>query len=68
MRMLHPDDVERYESSMAESQAGMQEWDLEFRVLVANKTKYLHGHAVPHREDTGAVSYTHLTLPTICSV
>merc|ERR1719201_1649608 len=55
MRMLHPDDVERYESSIAESQANMQEWDLEFRVLVANKTKYLHGHAVPRREDTGVV-------------
>merc|ERR1719201_2730834 len=55
MRMLHPDDVERYESSMAESQAGMQEWDLEFRVLVANKTKYLLGHAVPRRKGAGVV-------------
>merc|ERR1719201_1740289 len=55
MQMLHPDDVERYESSMAESEATMQEWDLEFRVLVASKTKYLLGHAVPRREGTGVV-------------
>merc|ERR1719201_1134949 len=55
MRMLHPDDAERYESSMADSEATMQEWDLEFRVLVAGKTKYLLGHAVPRREGTGVV-------------
>ena len=55
MQMIHPDDVERYESSMAESQAGLKEWDLEFRVVVASKTKYLHGHAVPRREGNAVV-------------
>ena len=53
--MLHPDDAKRYEASIAESQASMQEWDLEFRVVVEGETKYLHGRAVPRREATRVV-------------
>ena len=57
MDMIHPDDVERYESSIAESQASMKQCELEFRIVVEGETKYLHGRAVP-RQEGGKVVWT----------
>merc|ERR1719174_2153197 len=53
--MLHPSDAESFESSIAESQASMEEWELEFRVVVEGETKYLHGRAMPRREGAKVV-------------
>ena len=57
MDMLHPDDVALYENSFAKSMANLLNWDLEFRVIVGGKTKYLHGRAAPRREG-GTVVWT----------
>ena len=55
LHMIHPDDVEAYEASMNESQATMQRWDLEFRVVVEGEIKWLHGVAMPCREGSAVV-------------
>merc|ERR1719326_2668889 len=55
MDMLHPEDVRMYEDSIAHSQKSMEEWDLEFRVVVKNEIKYLHGRAAPRREGNTVV-------------
>ena len=53
--MLHPDDVERYEASLAESKASMEVWNHEYRVVVEGEIKHLHGRASPRREGTTVV-------------
>ena len=49
MTMLHPEDTKLFEASLRASQTAMREWDLEFRVVVGDETKHLHGHAVPRK-------------------
>jgi len=55
MGMVHPDDIEAYEACMQESSTNMQRCDLDFRVVVDNQVKHLHGAAVPRREGANVV-------------
>ena len=57
--LLHPEDVQLYDESIRESQSTMKKWDLEFRIVVEGKTKYLHdGRAMPRREGGATVLRT----------
>ena len=57
MAMMHSDDIEAYEASIQESSANMQRCDLNFRVVVDDKVKHLHGAALPQREGGNVVWY-----------
>ena len=57
MSMIHPDDIEVYKNSFAKSMATLRDVDLEFRIIVGGKTKFIHSRASPRRE-RGRVVWT----------
>ena len=42
--------------------------DAQFDEIITNKIGNIEGNAIPNWTELEPVSYTHLTLPTICSV
>jgi diguanylate cyclase (GGDEF)-like protein/PAS domain S-box-containing protein len=58
LRFHHPEDVDRFLATMAESGRNLTPWQQEYRLIFADgDIRWLLGQAVPEREEDGAITW-----------
>lgn len=53
--MIHPDDIDRYHTVIADSSENLESYELEFRVRnIAGEYRWVRGYGSPLRQEDGS--------------
>lgn len=59
---IHPDDVEHVKSSISRSARQLNRWREDYRVVLADGQRWLHGDAIPSRSEDGTVTWNGMLM------